>query len=136
MMRDASARYIPKLSSFRTCGAGEMDKHAIHRRCAGHGRFQCGGGIQCNELATMHDPDRFTELIRLLHVVSSQKDRGAKLAAKLSDALPEHSFGRRIQTYGRFVEEQYRRPMQHRLSNFQSPDHPPGILANGPAAGF
>src|ERR1039457_61152 len=90
--RTAVRRGIP-------AGRGEADPRAGKVAPA-----ERGGRSLFDDLAAGDDGDPVGELLRLVHVVGSEQDRGAQ-AGKPSDDLPGAAPRARVETGRRFVEE-------------------------------
>ena len=66
-------------------------------------RFEGGRAVQSFDLSIYHDGDTVA-ILRLVHIVGGDKDRNTPFGS-LVDQLPELAAGDRIDTSGRFIQE-------------------------------
>ena len=66
-------------------------------------RFEGGRAVQSLDLSIYHDGDTVA-ILRLVHIVGGDKDRNTPFGS-LVDQLPELAAGDRIDTSGRFIQE-------------------------------
>src|SRR6266571_2646051 len=71
---------------------------------------QLSGRADLDDVAAVHDRDPVAQLLRFLHVVGGY-DQGNALVLHLAQQIPQVEAGLRIETRGRFVEEDHARPM-------------------------
>lgn len=109
-------------------------------RCAGTQPHLPGVGAQLvgrsggRDPTVVHDRDPVGELLGLLEVLGGQEHCDTVVTHRL-DAFPQRAARLRVQTGGRFVEEQHGWPGQHRAGDVESAAHAAGVRADHAVGG-
>ena len=82
----------------------------------------------------MHDRDALTMALRLLQIMSGEKQGRAVVGPQVKETFPNSVARNRVQPDGRLIKKEHPRSMQRGLGDFQAADHAAGVFVHKAAA--